>query len=44
MLTDFGFCRAIRITSVMELAGKEGDATSSILATTAIDTGARSCS
>ena len=42
MLTDFGFCFAIAITSVMFLAGNAGAATSSIFADTTIETGARS--
>jgi hypothetical protein len=42
MLTDFGFCFASAMTSVMFLPGNDGDATSSIFVETAIDTGTRS--
>ena len=42
MLTDFGFCFAMAMTSVTFLAGNDGDATSRIFVDTVIDTGTRS--
>ena len=42
MLTEFGLCFAIAMTSAMFLAGKAGAATSSSFARNTIDTGARS--
>ena len=42
MLTHFGFCFAILMTSAMVFAGNDGEATSNIFATTTIHTGTRS--